>query len=90
MSYEPTLIVSYEDLVRADKELGHPLTMPPQEWNREVDQERVLDELYQVMKQEPIEFLGIKFYVFQPEFTSFNAAVREWLDDHDVEYTIHY
>lgn len=90
MSYEPTLIVSYEDLVRVDKEMDYTISCPREGYDPQNIESRVIFELMGVLDSKPVEFLGVKFYIFQPEFTSFNASVRGWLDEHEVRYTIDY
>jgi len=81
MSYEPKLIIEAGDLntLSLNVELKGISNFTDEE-------ERVIDFLYSVLKYPPIEFEDSSFYICQPELTSFNADVREFLDEFNVYY----
>jgi len=83
MSYEPRLIIKYEDLKKIEGELF------VEQLSDNTDVERIanflLDEL-----EDPIKFEDKTFLISKPEFTSFNALVRERLDEGDVYYVKSY
>ena len=82
MSYTPTLVIKKSDLSQYENILV-------KTWDYPVETERVLAYLrnvyenYSVVKIDHLELL-----VCQPEFSSFNESVREWLDEWEVSYGI--
>ena len=77
MSYEPTLIVEKKDLEKFEDEL----------MGLDLRDDRVGKYLYRViLSMDYCNFKDMELYIFEPEFTSFNKKVREWLDEHNIEY----
>lgn len=82
MSYEPTLIIKYDSLKKIEKELE------AEQYSPNSDIERIALFLLEELKHEKLlpEFEGTKIIMSKPEFTSFNALVRERLDEGNVYY----
>ena len=88
MSYEPTLIIKYDDLKRIEPELEE------EQYSQNTDVERIAKYLLDCiclddMRYYP-EFLGTRIVVCEPEFTTFNSLVRERLDEGKVYYVKSY
>lgn len=88
MSYEPTLIIKYDDLNKIKHELEK------EQYSNNVDIKRVANYLLDCISLEDLryypEFLGTRIVVCEPELTSFSSLVRERLDDGDVYYVTSY
>ena len=82
MSYEPTLIIKYDDLKKIEKELEE------EQYSENTDVERIAKCLLEEFKFENLlpEFEGTKISVIKPEFTTFNSLVCERLDEGNVYY----
>lgn len=81
MSYEPTLIIKYNDLKRIENEL----IMEQCSENKDI--ERIAGFLLDEMEF-PIKFEDKTIIIANPEFTTFNSLVRKRLDEGDVYYVI--
>lgn len=86
MSYEPTLIIKEKDLEK------HRRLFEKEQWSEDADIERVAKFLLDVLDNDTIEFeVGKKKLVLlicTPEFTSYNADVRNKLTDLDITYQL--
>ena len=80
MSYEPKLFIKRKDLLAIESELEN-----EQYFENHPYVERVAKELLSV-KDSFIDFEGVEIIYWQPEGTTFNAHVRERLDDGNVYY----
>lgn len=88
MSYEPTLIIKYDDLKRIKPELEE------EQYSENTDVKRIAEYLLGCtylddMRYYP-EFLGTRIVVCEPEFSTFNSLVRERLDEGKVYYVKSY
>jgi hypothetical protein len=82
MSYEPTLIIKYDDLKKIEKELEE------EQYSENADVKRIALFLLEELKYEKLlpKFEGTTIIMSRPEFTTFNALVRERLDEGGVYY----
>lgn len=87
MSYEPNLIIRAQDLKRLEGVLDDRQNAPLYYYDSGTV--KVAEFLQEVIGSVPIEFEDSSFYICQPELTSFNADVREFLNEFDVYYKIH-
>jgi len=88
MGYEPTLIIKYDDLKRVEKELKE------EQYSENSDISRIAGYILSCFYLDDLryypEFLGTRIVVCEPEFSSFNALVRERLDEENVYYVKSY
>ena len=88
MSYEPTLIIKYDDLKKIQSELEE------EQYSENTDNKRIAEYLLDCIRLDDMrycpEFLGTRIVVCEPEFTSFNSLVRERLDEGNVYYVKSY
>lgn len=84
MSYEPMLLIRAKDLRTIDFVLDD-LKYNQVEGYTEEETEAGLF-LHSVLNNESVKFEDSEFFICHPEFSSFNANVREFLDDFDVYY----
>jgi hypothetical protein len=88
MSYEPTLIIKYDDLKKIKDDLF------VEQYSDNSDVKRIADYLLDCIRLDDLryypEFLGTRIVVCEPEFTSFNSLVRERLDEGGVYYVKSY
>lgn len=85
MSYEPTLIIKYDDLKRIESELE------VEQYSDDEDVKRVAKYLLDcIFKYDCPEFLGNRIVICEPEFSTFNRLVRERLDEGEVYYKTSY
>jgi hypothetical protein len=88
MSYEPALIIKYDDLKRIKPELEE------EQYSQNADVERIAKYLLDCIYLDDVryypEFLGTRIVVCEPEFTTFNSLVRERLDEGKVYYVKSY
>jgi len=82
MSYEPTLIIKYDDLKKIEKELEE------EQYSENTDVKRIALFLLEELKYEKLlpKFEGTTIIMTRPDFTTFNALVRERLDEGGVYY----
>lgn len=80
MSYEPTLIIKYDDLKRIEAELEE------EQYSKNTDIKRIAKFLLEELWDEKIDFEDKRIIISKPEFTSFNSLVRERLDEGNVYY----
>lgn len=90
MSYEPTILILKEDL---DKNTDF-IVDGDWQWEEKgkyapgKEKRKVLEFLQEILTDNnSCSIAGIKLYVCKPEFTSFNEAVRNQLDEFEIEYT---
>lgn len=86
MSYEPTLIVKFDDLKKIENELFK------EQYSDDNDVKRVAEYLLEDIEFEKLlpVFENTKICVMTPEFTSFNRLVRERLEQGDVYFVTNY
>lgn len=93
MSYEPTLIISRDDLRNnADNlegVLGR-LERIKKPTERITAQIRAYKELAALLPRHGSKIKDVWIVIVKPELTSHNALVRGILDDYDIEYAIDY
>jgi hypothetical protein len=82
MSYEPTLIIKFNDLKKIEKELEE------EQWSENSDISRIAKFLLEELKYEDLlpKFEGTTIIMSRPEFTTFNSLVRERLNESSVYY----
>lgn len=80
MSYEPTLIIRKQQLAK------HENLLEQEQWSADEETEKVAKFLLQVNGYETIKFDDLELVICNPEFTSFNLAVRSKLDELEVDY----
>ena len=79
MSYEPILIIKYDDLKRIESELEK------EQYSENKDVEKIAKFLLEELKSS-VDFEGIQIIIAKPEFTTFNSLVRERLDEGKVYF----
>jgi hypothetical protein len=84
MSYTPTLIIKYDDLKNIASELIE------EQYSDNDDISKIARYLLDCIWLDDMsyypEFLGTRIVLCEPEFSSFNALVRERLDEGKVYY----
>jgi hypothetical protein len=80
MSYEPTLIIKYCDLKKIESELEE------EQYSKNIVVSKIAKFLLEELWDEKIDFEDKRIIISKPEFTSFNALVRERLDEGSVYY----
>ena len=80
MSYEPTLIIKYDDLKKIESELQE------EQYSKNTDVKRIAKFLLEELWDEKIDFEDKRIIISKPELTSFNSLVRERLDEGNVYY----
>lgn len=80
MSYEPTLIIKYNDLRKIESELIE------EKYSENTDISRIAKFLLEELWGEKIDFEDKCIIISRPEFTTFNSLVRERLDEGNVYY----
>jgi len=82
MSYEPTLIIKYDDLKKIEKELEE------EQYSDNRDISRIAKFLLEELRFENLlpKFEGTAIIMSKPEFTTFNSLVRERLNEGRVQY----
>ncbi len=84
MSYEPTLLIKRQDLLKIEDELYE------ESFSHNKDVARIATFLTVELRGEYIEFEDKEIIVAMPELTGFNALVRERLDQAQVYYKTHW
>lgn len=82
MSYEPTLLISHEDL-EANRELIITFACHPDA----SDEVKFLEEQ---LKNPPTSVKGTKIVICTPELTNFNSKVRALLYDFKIDFGTSY
>jgi hypothetical protein len=81
MSYEPTLVINYDDLSDALD------TYLESGERRDEDLTRVVAYLSRLVKFNAVlDINGMNIVIGTPEFTSFNQLVRNQLDEWQIKY----
>ena len=81
MSYEPTLIIRSNELKSKEDILTGDL------YSGDDDKEKTAEYLLDVIhKYETFKFDELELVICSPEFTSFNALVRDKLEELDVDF----
>ena len=81
MSYEPTLIIRSTELKSKEEILTRDL------YSGDDDMEKVAKYLlFVINKYETFKFDELELVMCSPEFTSFNALVRDKLEELDVDF----
>lgn len=92
MSYEPTLIISKEDLHnKADLIRAYFINKPPTKKDTDSKKQKWAAhiELDEALNYEGFTIKGNAFVIIKPELTSHNAAVRKALHDLNIEFAVH-
>ena len=86
MSYEPLLLISHSDLLKHHLTLQHVERLVDMSNLDDTDQ-KVLRYLRNILEESNVlDIEGTPIITCHPELTSFNAAVRDKLDDWSVRY----
>jgi hypothetical protein len=82
MSYEPTLIIKFDDLKKIESELIE------EQYSDNTDVKRIALFLFEELRFEELlpKFEGTTVIMSKPELTTFNSLVRERLDEGNVYY----
>lgn len=80
MSYEPRLIIIKTQLAK------HEQILEQEQWNTDEEIAKVAKFLLEVNRHKTIKFDEIELVLCQPELTNFNSAVRNKLDELEVDY----
>lgn len=84
MSYEPTLIIKKSDLDKHAEKFDNFW-----EWENDADEKRIMEYLAYVYKNHSVpEIDGIRLLICTPEFSSFNADIRNRLKEWGVEFDV--
>jgi hypothetical protein len=91
MSYEPTLIISRDDLRKSENLLENFKLSPP--GKNVSDRQKQRDDAYvyllKLAEEQGVLFKGMWIILCRPELTSFNRAVRDVLSYYDIEYAVY-
>lgn len=82
MSYEPTLIVSWNDLQTNKNEITSRVYKT--KWSE------AAEFLEKHLNYTPVQVKGTNIILLKPELTSFNKKVRELLRDLDIDFGTDY
>ena len=80
MSYEPRLIISAHDLRGHENEIVRDSYAYPDD--------TAIQYVAKLLNCESVLLKGVSMIICHPELTSFNAEVRDTLDDYEIEYAI--
>lgn len=84
MSYEPTLVIKKTDLDKHSEEFEKFW-----EWENNKDEKRIMEYLKEVYERHNrVKIDGIELILCTPEFSSFNALVREKLSEWNVQFGV--
>jgi len=88
MSYEPTLIISKEDLHKHEEEIENWLNQkrpkkPSEKWKRENE---AYYQLMECLTHEGQKIRGIEIILIKPEISRHNAEVRKLLHHFNIEF----
>ncbi len=90
MSYEPRLIISKLDLEKSRAKIEKDIIdieIKPPASEKGKQRAKVVKEVFEALNEFPIEFLGKKLVIIQPELTSHNKQVRQYLIDNNIRFT---
>ena len=82
MSYEPRILISYDDLRENE---GIIETMATHK-----DATDQMKYIYELLKDKPVTIKECNFIIAQPELSSFSKKVRNLLIDFKIEYALFY
>jgi hypothetical protein len=92
MSYEPTLIISRDDL-RGRSHLIEEATrkkLPKKPTESYLRHRAAIEEIEKYLNLHGVKIKEVWIIIVKPELTAHNRAVREALDFWDIEYAIDY
>lgn len=90
MSYEPTLIISKEDLHKHEEDIEkwlyqkHPKKLS-EKWKRENE---AYHQLKECLTYEGCKIRGVEIILIKPEITQHNAEVRKLLHHFNIEFAV--
>lgn len=91
MSYEPTLIISRDDLRRAEDQIH---SYDSKNGSRKVKSQKLMQSLAAntylsgLLREHGVKFKDDWIILCRPELTSHNRAVRDMLDYYSIEYAV--